>query len=34
MKAKLLAAVTMLAVAGCASQPADYATTLSAKDPK
>ncbi|CAN7626386.1 hypothetical protein [Aminobacter sp. LjRoot7] len=34
MKAKLLAAVTMLAVAGCASQPVDHATTLSPQDPK
>ena len=35
MKARFVAMLAVLAVAGCATQPpVDYATTLSAKDPK
>ncbi|MBB6468970.1 hypothetical protein [Aminobacter carboxidus] len=34
MKAKLLAAMTMLAVVGCTTQPAEHAAKLSTQDPK
>ncbi|GAA2825394.1 hypothetical protein EDC40_11116 [Aminobacter aminovorans] len=34
MKAKLFAAMTMLAVAGCTTQPAEHANTFSTLDPK
>jgi hypothetical protein len=34
MKAKLFAAMTMFAVAGCTTQPAEHAAKFSTQDPK